>query len=148
MFYQRTPSFYMTIQVYIDANDLSETMLEMLRLCPGDNTSQRTWLGSNLIRIGRYADALYFSQQRLREWGVAPLGGGIDFKPPREEVVPLEKEEKLSLLGNGSLLYSAALASFEMWGDCPKSRQYLRIAARANPNVLVKILASVSKPGM
>ncbi|KAG6830206.1 hypothetical protein H0H87_008885 [Tephrocybe sp. NHM501043] len=34
--------------------DSEKLMIEMLRLCPRGNTSQRTWLGSMLIRNGRY----------------------------------------------------------------------------------------------
>ena len=44
------------------------------------------------------------------------------------------------------ILYSAALASFKHWGDCEQSRQYLKMAAKANPNVLLKVLGNVKKP--
>ncbi|KAI9001240.1 hypothetical protein BD414DRAFT_519329 [Trametes punicea] len=39
---------------------LPNTVIEMLRLCPGDNLCQREWLGSVLLQAGRTADAPLF----------------------------------------------------------------------------------------
>jgi hypothetical protein len=126
-------------------------MIEMLRLCPGDNMSQRTWLGSALIRVGRYADALFFAQIWLHPFaqdkGGIPPRGGTAFQPPGNDQMTVEREKTLSEWGCGAQLYTAALASFRLFGDCPQSQQYLRIAARANPHVLIKILGQRSRPG-
>lgn len=124
----------------------------MLRLCPGDNMAQRHWLGSVLIRIGRYSDALFFAQIWLHPFahnkGGIPVHGGTAFTAPSRELMSAEREEDLSKYGDGAFLHTAALASFELWGDCPQSRQYLKAAASANPNVLLKVLACVSRPGL
>lgn len=125
-------------------------MIEMLRLCPGDNMSQRTWLGSNLIRVGRLADALYFAQTWLSpgpaDRGESPLKGGTDFKAPsRDPMTDGREDHKFSC---GSLLYTAALASFKLWGDSLQAQQYLKAASMANPNILMRILGRVTRPGM
>lgn len=130
--------------------DLSNTMIEMLRLCPGDNMAQRTWLGSNLIRVGRVADALNFAQTWLSPFvkrTQIPPKGGTDFKPPSRELAADSREEDLQL-SCGSLLYTAALASFKLWGDSPQAQQYLRAASKSNPNILMRILGRVTRPGM
>ncbi|KAJ7153296.1 hypothetical protein C8R46DRAFT_473579 [Mycena filopes] len=126
-----------------------ETMIEMLRLCPGDNMGQRSWLGSFLLRVGRDADALFFAQVWLKSFqghGEPPLRGGTAFRPPRRGLLTDKDEKELSKSGPGELLHTAALASFRLWGNCPEAVQYLRIAARANPHVLVKILGRRSQP--
>ncbi|RDB23903.1 hypothetical protein Hypma_009261 [Hypsizygus marmoreus] len=139
------------VRLYFEEGRFEEsakTMVEMLRLCPGDNMGQRKWLGSVLIRIDRYADALYFAQMWLMgtEKGDTPIRGGIAFSAPTKELLPLEREKLLSEWGEGSLLHTAALASFKLWGDCPQSRQYLKMAASAQPNILLKVLGLVSRP--
>jgi hypothetical protein len=126
-----------------------KTMIEMLRLCPGDNLAQRRWLGSVLNRLGRYSDALFFAQVwLLHDRGEIPIRGGTAFSEPSRELIPTEREQKLSKHGDGAFLYTAALASFQLWGDCPQSRQHLKTAASANPNVLLKVLGRVSRPGL
>ena len=110
---------------------------------------QRYWLGSLLCQLGRYSDALFFAQSHLApniENDVLPPRGGTIFKPPRREIMTAKGEGRIKYRGI-SLLYTAALASFKLWGDCPESAQYLRIAAKASPYVLVKVLARKTKPG-
>lgn len=129
----------------------SNTILEMLRLCPGDNAGQRTWLGSNLIRINRIADALFFAQiwtsPQASEGTILPQGGTV-FETPSKQLWSDDVEESLSKFGTTAILYTAALASFKLFGNCPQSCQYLRTAARANPHVLVKILGKKTRPGL
>lgn len=122
----------------------------MLRLCPGDNLGQRGWLGSLLLRAGRTSDALYFSQVWMTpaaDRGELIRHGGTDFAKPSSEVLSVEREAALSEFTKDSLVYTAAYASFKLFGDCPLSRQYLRIAAKLNPIILVKILAQLKPPG-
>ncbi|TFK93914.1 hypothetical protein K466DRAFT_580545 [Polyporus arcularius HHB13444] len=130
-----------------DYQKAANTIIEMLRLCPGDNMGQRFWLGSVLLQAGRTADALSFAQVWLNlprdvDW---PPRGGCTFEPPSK--TPLSaaasEEHKYSPC---SLLYTAALASYKLWGDCDVSRQYLSVAAKANPHILVRILAKVEQP--
>ncbi|KAF9007114.1 hypothetical protein BDQ17DRAFT_1302547 [Cyathus striatus] len=124
--------------------EAAELMIEMLRLCPEDNMGNRTWLGTLLVRLGRYADALYFVQVRLEDQGdvelLKPCKGGTLFKPPARNFVPEEGEDC-------SLLHTAAIASFKLWGDCADSRRYLKIAAKSNPLVLLKVLGKIRQPG-
>lgn len=124
-------------------------MIEMLRFCPGDNMAQRTWLGSNLIRVGRLADALYFAQTWLSpgpaDRGEDPLKGGTDFKAPSRDPMTEARAKRLES-DCGSLLYTAALASFKLWGDSLQAQQYLRAASKANPNILMRILGRVTRP--
>jgi hypothetical protein len=114
--------------------------------------AQRHWLGSVLVRLGRYSDALFFAQIWLRPFshdrGGIPIRGGTAFSEPSREQMLAEREQQLSKHGDGAFLYTAALASFKLWGDCPQSRQYLKTAANANPNVLLKVLGRVSRPGL
>ncbi|KAJ7493837.1 hypothetical protein FB451DRAFT_1336012 [Mycena latifolia] len=128
----------------------AETMIEMLRLCPGDNMNQRSWLGSMLIRVGRYADALYFAQVWIdsTEGDGTPPRGGTVFKAPSRELFSAAREKSLSdpFWSPAVLLHTCALAAFHLWGACPQAAQYLRIAARANPHILSKILGRRSQP--
>ena len=123
-------------------------IIEMLRLCPGDNMGQRYWLGSVLLQAGRTADALSFAQVWFdpEYYGNWPPRGGCEFKPPSQAVLSDETVERLKKRGHTSLLYTAALASYKLWGDCEIARQYLRCAANVNPHVLMKILARVDRP--
>ncbi|KAG2030373.1 hypothetical protein BDR03DRAFT_929088 [Suillus americanus] len=125
----------------------SDTMIEMLRLCPGDNMSQRTWLGSMLLSAGRPTDALSFVKQWLaHNRRQTPPRGGTIFQTPTSDCLSSEHEQALLKRGDGSMLHTAALACFRLWGDCPVARQYLRLAAHANPTILTKILAKIDKP--
>ncbi|KAJ6575749.1 hypothetical protein DFH09DRAFT_915347 [Mycena vulgaris] len=128
-----------------------ETMIEMMRLCPGDSMNQRSWLGSMLLRVGRYADALYFAQTWIAATegeGTPPERGGTAFKAPHRDLFSEEREKLLSepFWSPAILLHTAALAAFRLWGDCPQAAQYLRIAARANSHILSKILGRRSRP--
>lgn len=127
----------------------SKVMIEMLRLCPADNQGTRFFLGSALIHCGRYADALYFAQQWLGQGtldDISPSDGAIIFRAPHRNTMAV-KNEGNNRTSDGSLLYTAALASFKHFGDCEQSRQYLKIAATTQPIVLVKVLARITKPG-
>jgi hypothetical protein len=127
----------------------SEAAIEMLRLCPGDNLGQRTWLGSLLLRADRVSDALSFVQAWLSpaaDKGEIIPHGGTDFRKPSSEPLSASSEERLSDFTQGSLVYTAAIASFKLFGSCPLSSQYLRIAAKLNPIILVKILAKLKPP--
>lgn len=138
------------VRLYFEAGlfgKSSDTMIEMLRLCPGDNTSQRTWLGSMLLCAGRTADALSFVKQWLaHNRRQTPPRGGTIFQTPSSDCLSPEHEQALLKRGDGSMLHTAALACFRLWGDCPVARQYLRLAAHANPVILTKILARIDKP--
>ncbi|KAH6912043.1 hypothetical protein BKA70DRAFT_1266388 [Coprinopsis sp. MPI-PUGE-AT-0042] len=123
--------------------------IEMLRLNPGDNQGIRNNLGTSLLHDGRYADALDFAQK----WIGNSLGngdpmprGGTDFGKPRETVHPPQIEEKMSECWSGEMIHTAALASFKLLGDCDLSRQYLRIAPKVNPFILLRILGKITKP--
>jgi hypothetical protein len=129
----------------------SEAAIEMLRLCPGDNLGQRGWLGSLLLRAGRVSDALWFVQAWMApaaDRGDTIHHGGTDFGKPSSEPLPASREEKLSEYTEANLPYTAAIASFKLFGDCTASRQYLSIAAKLNPIILVKILARLNPPSM
>ncbi|TFK33085.1 hypothetical protein BDQ12DRAFT_716026 [Crucibulum laeve] len=128
-----------------------DSMIEMLRLCPGDNFINRAWLGPNLIRIGRYSDALFFAQSRLRENGKTPINGGITFSIPRSGLLSSEKENNILnyskyFPGGISLMYTAALASFKLWGDCPSAQQYLKMSVTLSPHVMMRVLGGISRP--
>ncbi|KAJ7452748.1 hypothetical protein B0H11DRAFT_283446 [Mycena galericulata] len=143
------------VRVYFETEKYkrsAETMIEMLRLCPGDSMNQRSWLGSLLLRLGRYADALYFAQVWIDATegdGTPPPRGGTAFQAPRRSLLSEEREKTLSdpFWSPAIQLHNAALASFKLWGDCPEAAQYLRMAVRANPHILVKILGRRSRPG-
>lgn len=128
----------------------SSTVCESLRLCPGDNLSQRTWLGSVLLRLGRNSDALYFSQFQIEqffEYTPVPYGGTL-FDSPKRFLLTEEQEASLRRFGPGYILYNAALASFRIWGaEAPEPRQFLRLAAHANPQIMLKIIAKRTRPG-
>ncbi|KAJ6623261.1 hypothetical protein B0H10DRAFT_808582 [Mycena sp. CBHHK59/15] len=129
----------------------TDTMIEMLRLCPGDNMNQRSWLGSLLIRVGRYTDALFFAQVWITSTeggGAPPPRGGTAFQTPHRDLLSDAHEKSLSepYSAPGVLLHTAALASFKLWGSCPQAAQYLRVAAKANPHILTKILGRRSQP--
>ncbi|KAF9041801.1 hypothetical protein BDZ89DRAFT_1060165 [Hymenopellis radicata] len=129
----------------------ADAIIEMLRLSPDDRLNQHTWLGSILCRLGRYSDALYFIQVYFVIYTTkgdecpVPERGGTIFRAPYRTVYPPEREKELEY-PTCFLTYTAALASFNLWGDCEESRQYLRIAARGNPHVMVKLLAKIKQP--
>ncbi|KAI6021030.1 hypothetical protein EDC04DRAFT_2735058 [Pisolithus marmoratus] len=124
-----------------------KTIVEMLRLCPGDNMGQRTPLGSMLVLAERYSDALSFCQTWLDpdRPSIIPLGG-TTFKTPSSTCYNAEVESKILKRGSGAMAYNAAVAAFKVFGDGDLARQYLRIAAMLNPIVLTKILAKIDKP--
>ena len=112
---------------------------------------QRFWLGSVLLQAGRVADALSFAQVWLHlprhvDW---PPRGGCTFETPNKTPLPASFAEDKSLkYAPCSILYTAALASYKLWGDCEIARQYLSVASKANPHILVRILAKVEQPSM
>ncbi|KAI0370235.1 hypothetical protein BV20DRAFT_305450 [Pilatotrama ljubarskyi] len=133
-----------------DYNKSADTIIEMLRLCPGDNLGQRDWLGSVLLQAGRTEQALSFAQAWLdpskHDEYSAPPRGGCTFEPPSKTPLSQDFIKENKEHGPGAILYTAALASFKLWGDCEIARQYLRISASVNPNVILKVLAKVDKP--
>ncbi|KAF5326328.1 hypothetical protein D9611_000723 [Ephemerocybe angulata] len=138
------------LEMYFQMNYTTKSAnmgIEMLRLCPGDNMGIRCGLGSSLIRDGRYADALSFAQvwsseDTMKAGGIPPRGGTV-FKEPKREPLSVAEETRLSgRYDCTELMHTAALASFKLFGDCELSRQYLRIASKVNPFILVRILAS------
>ncbi|KAK1216291.1 hypothetical protein PQX77_021078 [Marasmius sp. AFHP31] len=129
-----------------------DAVVEMFRLNPNDPMRQHTWLGSLLCQVERYSDALYFAQFFM-DVGVGridkddlPAGGGTNCLPPRNDLYASEEQETLSEFFEATILYTAALASFKMWGDTEQARMYLRLAAGLNPKVLVKLLGRVRRP--
>ncbi|KAL4072080.1 hypothetical protein J3A83DRAFT_4390475 [Scleroderma citrinum] len=136
------------VRLYFENGQPAEkTVIEMLRLCPGDNMGQRTWLWSLLLLCNRPSDALSFCQVWLApdRPGVLPRGGAT-FGPPSSTCFDAKVEDQLSSHSNGAMAYNAAVAAFELFGDCDLARQYLRIAAKVNPIILIKILAQMDKP--
>ncbi|KAI0959817.1 hypothetical protein AcW1_004533 [Taiwanofungus camphoratus] len=133
-----------------DYDKSANTIIEMLRLCPGDNMGQRDWLGSVLLKAGRSEQALSFAQAWLApetvRVGVPPERGGCTFEPPSKEPFTEERYKKLCKFCSAELAYTGALATFKLWGNCELARQYLSIAARNNPHVLLKILAKIEQP--
>ncbi|KAG5635062.1 hypothetical protein H0H81_012558 [Sphagnurus paluster] len=139
------------VRVYYEADrpkDSEKTIIEMLRLCPGDNMGQRSWLGSMLIRNGRYSEAIFFAHNWLVAFkdGSTPPRGGAAFDVHPTALIGDDLEKDLASWGEGALLRTAALAWFKLSGDCIQSRQYLRLAVQAQPNILLKVLALVPPP--
>ncbi|EMD41039.1 hypothetical protein CERSUDRAFT_111609 [Gelatoporia subvermispora B] len=141
------------VRIYIEAKQFAnaaETIIEMLRLCPGDNLGQRDSLGSVLLKAGRPADALSFIQTWLQpetmRTGEPPERGGCVFKIPFKTPLSPERAEALGEYCKADMAYSGALAAYKLWGDCELARQYLRVGARQNSYVLVKVLAKVEQP--
>lgn len=126
------------------------TLIEMLRLCPIDNLGRRDWLGAVLLKAGRSADALSFVETWLRdevlETEDPPPRGGCIFYKPIQQPLTKAKFERLKTRCRAGMTYSAALASFKLWGDCELARQYLIISAEQGGLVLLKILAKVNQP--
>ncbi|KAJ6506845.1 hypothetical protein C8R45DRAFT_970713 [Mycena sanguinolenta] len=126
----------------------ARTIIEMLRLSPGDNLNQRWWLAPMLIRTGRFADALFFCQLliQLSESGGIPMRGGTTFKPPSDKLLNPETEAKYAKIAPCAMVHNAALAAFKLWGRSPQASQLLRIAARTNPDILAKIIGRRARP--
>lgn len=117
--------------------------------------SQRDWLGSLLLHSGRFKDALSFAQQwivpEIHDKCITPPAGGVIFTEPSPDLLPPAYETRL-LSGyresiHASAFYTAAFAAFKIWGECPLAAQYLRIAVKANPTILTRVLARHSIPG-
>ncbi|GBE79251.1 hypothetical protein SCP_0204480 [Sparassis crispa] len=125
----------------------ANTIIEMLRLCPGDNMGQREWLPSVLLKVGRAADTLSFVQFWLEDSDDrSSPRGGCEFVAPSRAAMDAARVESLSKWCMGAMAYSGALAAYTLWGDCLLARQYLRIGAKVNPHVLMKILGKVEQP--
>ncbi|KAI0786330.1 hypothetical protein C8Q75DRAFT_794060 [Abortiporus biennis] len=128
----------------------AQVIIEMLRLSPNDNMGQRYWLGSILIRIGRYEDAFSFSQnwldpQVLRSGEPTPRGGCVFSKPLSPKPLSQSRIDSMKY-ARAEFTYNSAFAAFKIWGDCELARQYLILSAKLSPNVLLKILARVDPP--
>ncbi|KAE9397723.1 hypothetical protein BT96DRAFT_822920 [Gymnopus androsaceus JB14] len=128
-----------------------DTIIEMFRLNPQDPMQQHKWLPTLLCRTKRYADALYFCQLFIDIFlsriplSALPPGGGAQFRAPRRDLYTEDEQARMKIY-ESTILYSAALATFHMSGDCQESRMYLRAAAKANPVVLTKILKKTKRP--
>ena len=128
-----------------------DVVVEILRLCPGDNLGQRSWMGSILLQAGRNKDALHFSQRWLekktRHDGTSPQKAGCDFETEPSKT-PLSRAEidDMTEWTPACHMYTAAFAAFKLWGDCELARQYYKLAIKLNPNVMIKILARVTQP--
>lgn len=121
----------------------------MLRLNPGDNQGIRTNLATTLLHEGRWTVALDFAQKWLKKstGDGAPMSrGGTLFGEPRREPHPPNVEKKLEKCWGSEFIHTAAYASFKLLGDCELSRQYLRIAAKVNPFILLRVLGKITKP--
>ncbi|KAJ7187034.1 hypothetical protein C8R46DRAFT_283213 [Mycena filopes] len=118
----------------------AETVTQLLRLGPSDQLGFRLMLGGFLLRAGRPADALYFTQ-RWMEYIFGPPRGGVDFAPPFRNAMNEIKYRELATnpLLRLQMTYTAALAAFTLDGNSELARQYLHIAARY-PIVLVKVI--------
>ncbi|KAF6749847.1 hypothetical protein DFP72DRAFT_911891 [Ephemerocybe angulata] len=135
--------------MYFETNQIAKETkicIEMLRLCPEDNMGARLRLGSSLIRGKRYSAALSFAQDWLKP-DIPPPHGGSNFHKPTEGLLNDAEETRLSSWhGQGEILHTAALASFKLFGDCPQAQQYLRMASKVNPHILIRILGKVRRP--
>jgi hypothetical protein len=123
----------------------------MLRLCPGDNLGQRFWAGSVLLKAARPADAYSFARNWLHydKAEEFPPRGGTCFAPaPLSAPSAATVTDLDNIYTRAALVYSVALASFTIWGDCEIATQYLRMGAKLNPTVLMKILMRRDKPCM
>ncbi|KIK69139.1 hypothetical protein GYMLUDRAFT_35209 [Collybiopsis luxurians FD-317 M1] len=132
----------------------ADTIIEMFRLNPQDPMQQHKWLPTLLCRLKRYADTLYFCQLfldifvgRVPRSDLPPEGGTRFLAPRRGEsaLYTSDEQESFTLYGS-TILYSAALASFHLEGDCEEGRMYLRAATRANPTVMIRILKRSQQP--
>ncbi|KAJ7653641.1 hypothetical protein DFH06DRAFT_1093191 [Mycena polygramma] len=126
----------------------ARTVIEMLRLCPGDNLNQRWWLGPLLIRTGRFDDALFFCQESI-QYAMSSrtaVRGGTAFQAPSETLLSAETEEKWARYAQCAMVHNAALAAFKLRGPCPQAAQVLRIAVRTNNGILAKIIARRAQP--
>jgi hypothetical protein len=104
----------------------------------------RQWMGPLLVRVGRAADALYFTQQWL-EVDEVPHAG-IDFAPPRHTPMSDTLVQSLTKWYPLQMLHSAALAAFTLDGDSELARQYLHIAVQY-PGVFIKVLGKFKERG-
>ncbi|KZT72635.1 hypothetical protein DAEQUDRAFT_804751 [Daedalea quercina L-15889] len=134
-----------------DYNKSANTMIEMLRLCPGDNMGQRSWHGSVLLQAGRHKEALSFAQAWLqpetRRTGAPPPRGGCAFDAPSPDPIPQAEYQSMSEYCDAELLYTGALAAFKIWGpEGLLARQYLRLGTKSNPTILMRILGKVTRP--
>lgn len=123
--------------------------IEMLRLCPADNMAQRDVLGSLLLQAGRNSEALYFAQVWLKNSlgdGSPPLLGGCDFQAPSSEPMDDKLFQELYRWPSDAMTHTGALAAFKLYGDCTLARQYLRLGAKANSIILIRILAKINQP--
>ena len=117
-----------------------DVSIEMLRLCKNDNLAARDWLGALLVQAGRYKEAVSCSQFWIKHGEV-----GVDFSTPPDKT-PLSQKMVREHWTKADTMYSAALAAFCYWGDCLLARQYILIAVRLNPQILLKILAKIDRP--
>ncbi|KAF7362562.1 hypothetical protein MVEN_00604500 [Mycena venus] len=125
------------------------TIIEMLRLSPGDNLNQRWWLAPLLIRTGRFSDALFFCQvwiHSVAKGGGIPIRGGTAFQAPSDTLLIPETEEEYARTAGCGMAHNAALAAFKLWGPSPQAAQFLHIAARTNPGILAKIIGRRGRP--
>ncbi|KAG9019056.1 hypothetical protein FRB95_005795 [Tulasnella sp. JGI-2019a] len=123
---------------------------EMLRLCPRDNLGVRDWLPSLFLQACRPSDALSFVQQwstpAAQEGELLP-GGGTHFATPSQEPLSdAEVERQIKGWAHPQIMYSGALAAFQLWGHCELARQYLSIARSHNTHVLIRILSRQERP--
>lgn len=109
----------------------------------------RDWIPSLLLNASRPADALSFIQSWTTDAamkGEDLRQGGIEFTPPTQSRYPEAIAEKVADKADMHMLYAGALASFKLWGDCELANQFLGMAVKRNPWILIKIIDKVKQP--
>ena len=119
-----------------------DMIIDMLRLCPGDNLGKRTILPAILVLAERHTEALSYAQGWIASEQAHPDGS----MAPSD--IPLSAAQVKQHLewGRSEHFHSAALAAFRLWGDCELAGQYLNIAAHLNAAVLRRALGQKDRP--
>ncbi|THH33773.1 hypothetical protein EUX98_g385 [Antrodiella citrinella] len=138
------------VRMYVEKKNFTkaaDTSIEMLRLCPPDNLGARYWLSTILVKANRAKDALYFCQLWYdpNSPDILPLGGCTFAEPSKAQLSGRTMQQISKSSTKASFLYDAALAAFKLWGACELASEYLLLAVRLNPIVLVKVLAKVQQ---
>ena len=119
----------------------------MLKLDAQDHSCQHYHVCSLMILTGHFGPALSCAQTWMQDEDTY-----VDMDHIAPSVwIPLSDEqiEQYSTGGYAAEhFYSAALASFKARGNSVIACQYLHIAARLNPHILLRILAKIEQPRM
>lgn len=97
----------------------------------------------NWLETDKYLDS---TKAPARGGTIFDIRRSTDFDPALVGRAGERVRKNIESMWFSDMIYSAAIASFELWGSCELSRTLLREASKKNPIIIRKILGRAEAP--